>query len=116
MKYGLIGGKLTHSFSKTIHEQLGNNDYELLEISEENFHDYMIKRDFYAINVTIPYKEKIIPYLDFISPQAKRIGAINTVINKDGKLYGYNTDYDGLKALLKRLKVNCKEKKNLDFR
>ena len=64
MKYGLIGGKLTHSFSKTIHEQLGNNDYELLEISEENFHDYMIKRDFYAINVTIPYKEKIIPYLD----------------------------------------------------
>lgn len=56
MKYGLIGGKLTHSFSKTIHEQLGNNDYELLEISEENFHDYMIKRDFYAINVTIPYK------------------------------------------------------------
>lgn len=59
MKYGLIGGKLTHSFSKTIHEQLGNNDYELLEISEENFHDYMIKRDFYAINVTIPYKEKL---------------------------------------------------------
>ena len=113
MKYGLIGGKLTHSFSKTIHEQLGNNDYELLEISEENFHDYMIKRDFYAINVTIPYKEKIIPYLDFISPQAKRIGAINTVINKDGKLYGYNTDYDGLKALLKRLKVDCKEKKIL---
>lgn len=72
----------------------------------------MIKRDFYAINITIPYKEKIIPYLDFISPQAKRIGAINTVINKDGKLYGYNTDYDGLKALLKRLKVDCKEKKS----
>jgi len=113
MKYGLIGSKLTHSFSKVIHEKLGNYDYELLEISEENFHSYMLKKDFNAINVTIPYKEKVIPYLDIISPQAKKIGAINTVINKDGKLYGYNTDYYGLKALLGKLEINCKRKKIL---
>lgn len=113
MKYGLIGSKLTHSFSKVIHEKLGNYDYELLEISEENFHNYMLKKDFNAINVTIPYKEKVIPYLDIISPQAKKIGAINTVINKDGKLYGYNTDYYGLKALLGKLEINCKRKKIL---
>lgn len=113
MKYGLIGSKLTHSFSKVIHEKFGNYDYELLEISEENFHSYMLKKDFNAINVTIPYKEKVIPYLDIISPQAKKIGAINTVINKDGKLYGYNTDYYGLKALLGKLEINCKRKKIL---
>ena len=113
MKYGLIGSKLTHSFSKVIHEKLGNYHYESLEISEENFHNYMLKKDFNAINVTIPYKEKVIPYLDIISPQAKKIGAINTVINKDGKLYGYNTDYYGLKALLGKLEINCKRKKIL---
>ena len=102
MKYGLIGEKLGHSFSKTVHSKIADYDYELLEISKQEIDSFLKKRDFLGINVTIPYKQTVMPYLDFISDEAKSIGAVNTVVNKNGKLYGYNTDFFGLKALIEK--------------
>jgi len=98
MKYGLIGEKLGHSFSKEIHERLGY-DYELVEIAPNDLDAFIKQKDFLGINVTIPYKEKVIPYLDEIDDSAKEIGAVNTIVNRDGKLYGYNTDFYGMQML-----------------
>ena len=98
MKYGLIGERLGHSFSKDIHEQFGY-EYELCEIAPEELATFMRKRDFLGINVTIPYKTAVIPYLDEIDGAARAIGAVNTVVNRGGRLYGYNTDFQGMKAL-----------------
>lgn len=111
MKYGLIGEHLGHSFSKEIHESINDYHYEIHEVSKEDFDDFMKKRDFLAINVTIPYKEKVIPYLDYLDPPAKSIGAVNTIVNKNGKLYGYNTDYLGLRDLVLDNKIDPKNKK-----
>lgn len=113
MKYGLIGEKLGHSFSKIIHEQLANYTYNLIPLSKESFHQFMVQKDFEAINVTIPYKEMVIPYLDSIDPKADAIGAVNTIVNKNNKLYGYNTDYDGFRYMLVKHKINPKGKKVL---
>lgn len=113
MKYGLIGERLGHSFSKEIHESIGNYKYELYEVSKESFDEFMTKRDFLAINVTIPYKEKVIPYLDFIDDAAKTIGAVNTIVNKNGKLYGYNTDFLGLRDLVLTNNIPVEGKKVL---
>ncbi|MCR4648845.1 MAG: shikimate dehydrogenase [Lachnospiraceae bacterium] len=100
MNYGLIGEKLGHSFSKIIHEQFGIYDYDLKEIPRDGLDEFMRAKEFKGINVTIPYKEDVIKYLDNIDDNAKTIGAVNTIVNKDGKLSGYNTDYFGLKSLL----------------
>lgn len=98
--YGLIGAKLGHSYSKIIHEQLAGYQYELMPLpTEAEARAFMEKRAFSAINVTIPYKQLVIPYCDVIDPKAKSIGAINTIVNRDGKLYGYNTDYAGFSYL-----------------
>lgn len=113
MDYGLIGEHLGHSFSKEIHEMLGLYQYELKEVSQDDFDQFMKAKDFKAINVTIPYKEKVIPYLDEISPQAKRIKAVNTIVHNNGKLYGYNTDYFGLKDLVESLHIDFTNKKVL---
>ena len=112
-KYGCIGKKLTHSFSKEIHEKFADYEYSLIELDESEIPSFFEKKDFSAINVTIPYKQTVIKYLDFLSEGAKRIGAVNTVVNKNGKLYGYNTDYYGMKALIERLGLNLKGKKVL---
>ncbi|MBQ2277461.1 MAG: shikimate 5-dehydrogenase, partial [Clostridia bacterium] len=101
-KYGCIGKKLTHSFSKEIHAGLADYEYELIELTEEEIPVFFAKKEFAAINVTIPYKQTVIPYLDSVSDIARRIGAVNTIVNHDGKLYGYNTDYYGMKALIER--------------
>ena len=100
MKYGLIGEKLGHSFSKEIHEMLGNKEYEIVEVPSDELDDFILKKDYVGINVTIPYKERVMPHLDYISPEAKQIGSVNTIVNRDGKLYGYNTDFFGLKDLI----------------
>ena len=113
MEYGLIGEKLGHSFSKEIHEQIETYNYEIKEIERENLDDFMIKREFKAINVTIPYKEAVIPHLHFISERAKTIGAVNTIVNRDGKLYGYNTDFMGMEALIQKGNISIKDKKVL---
>ncbi len=112
-KYGCIGRKLTHSFSKEIHAKLADYEYELIELTEEEIQPFFEKKDFAAINVTIPYKQTVIPYLDAVSAVAERIGAVNTIVNKDGKLYGYNTDYYGMKALIERVGIDLQGKKVL---
>lgn len=110
MKYGLIGEKLPHSFSKIIHAKIAEYDYELKELKRSELKDFMLAADFCAINVTIPYKREVMKYLDEISPSAKEIGAVNTVVNKNGKLFGYNTDYLGLKALIEKNSVSLENK------
>ena len=104
MKYGLIGEKLGHSFSREIHEKLGRYEYELREIGKDEVGAFMTARNFAGINVTIPYKTDVIPYLDEISDLAQKIGAVNTVVNRGGKLFGDNTDVWGLTALIRRMR------------
>ncbi|MBQ4510208.1 MAG: shikimate dehydrogenase [Clostridia bacterium] len=113
MKYGLIGEHLKHSFSKIIHEEIGDYVYEIKEIEPQNVDSFMKAKDFKAINVTIPYKETVIPYLDYIDDSAKKIGAVNTIVNNNFKLYGYNTDYSGMKALAMKIGLEIKDKKVL---
>ncbi len=109
-KYGLIGEKLGHSFSGIIHSKLGKYSYELWPIEKEKLHEFMTKADFDGINVTIPYKKAVIPYLAEISEEARLCGAVNTVVRRDGKLYGYNTDIFGMKHMLSRAGIELKNK------
>ncbi|MBP5428084.1 MAG: AAA family ATPase [Clostridia bacterium] len=103
MKYGLIGEKLGHSFSPEIHHKLGRYDYRLREIAKTDLPAFLTARDFAGINVTIPYKTDVIPYLDELSELAREIGAVNTVVCRDGKLYGDNTDVHGMISLIRRI-------------
>lgn len=100
MEYGLIGEKLGHSFSREIHNLLTSYTYELKEIPGCELGAFMKSRAFKGINITIPYKESVIPYLDEIDEAAKAIGAVNTIVNRAGKLIGYNTDFYGMRELL----------------
>ena len=111
--YGLLGEHLPHSFSPQIHSALGNKDYGLFEVAPENLDAFMKEHNFKGINVTIPYKKAVIPYLDEISPEAEKIGAVNTIKVKDGKLCGYNTDYFGFKYMVEKSGINIKGKKAL---
>ena len=113
MQYGCIGEHLPHSFSKIIHEKIESYDYILKELTPDEVAPFMIGKDFSGINVTIPYKQTVIPFLDEIDEGAKRIGAVNTVVNRDGKLYGYNTDFGGLSALIDRIGIDLTGKKVL---
>ncbi len=113
MQYGCIGEKLGHSFSKIIHNEICDYEYELKEIPANELKTFMLNKDFKAINVTIPYKQDVMPYLDEISAQAKEIGAVNTIVNKGGRLYGYNTDFFGLKSLIEFAEITIKDKKVL---
>ena len=101
MEYGLIGEKLPHSFSKEIHERLADYDYQLWELTPAQLPEFLKMRQFKGVNVTIPYKQAVIPYLDEVDEKAAAIGAVNTIVNREGKLYGYNTDYDGMVALIR---------------
>ncbi|MBO4432274.1 MAG: shikimate dehydrogenase [Clostridia bacterium] len=113
MEYGLIGEKLTHSFSKEIHSRLGGYDYKLFELKSDELGSFFGEKDFRGINVTIPYKVSVLKYLDYIDDAAKVIGAVNTVINREGKLYGYNTDAFGLFELIKKSGIDISDKKVL---
>lgn len=117
MKLGLIGEVLGHSLSPVIHEKLFHKlsipgRYDLIEIPKDHFGEVL--RDTLTacdgLNVTIPYKIDVIPFLDDISPEAKTIGAVNTIAKTDGKLVGYNTDYFGFQRTLRKIdaKVNGK--------
>ena len=100
MEYGLIGSKLGHSYSKIIHEMLCGYRYDLCPLpTEEEARAFLTRRAFKAINVTIPYKRLVMGYCSYIDPRAKAIGAVNTVVNRNGLLYGYNTDYLGFAYL-----------------
>ena len=113
MEYGCIGEHLAHSFSKEIHNKIASYNYEICEVAVDDLEAFMINHDFKAINVTIPYKEAVIPYLHVIDDAAKEIGAVNTIVNKDGKLYGYNTDFMGMSALADRIGIEFSGKKVL---
>lgn len=113
MKYGLIGEHLKHSYSCEIHAQIADYEYELHELPPSGLGEFLKKREFNAINVTIPYKQDVIPYLDEISDTAKRIGAVNTIVNRNGRLYGDNTDFAGMLALAKHIGVDMKGRKVL---
>jgi len=110
---GLVGEKLLHSYSKIIHEQIDSEIYNLYSLSLDEFNRFFTEKNFDFVNVTIPYKEKVIPYLDEISSEALSIQAVNLVINDSGKLYGYNTDYYGFKYMLESNNVIVKDKKCL---
>ena len=111
--YGLLGEHLPHSFSPQIHLALGNENYNLFEIAPENLEKFMREKNFKGINVTIPYKKAVIPYLDEISPEAEKIGAVNTIVVRDGKLCGYNTDYFGFKYIVEKSGITIHNKKAL---
>ncbi len=113
MKYGLIAEHLGHSYSKEIHARLADYEYELREIPKDKLDEFMLARDFLAINVTIPYKEEVIPYLDYMDDAAKKMNSVNTIVNRDGKLYGYNTDFFGLSALIRHIGLDISGKKVL---
>lgn len=119
MKYGLIGEHLGHSFSEQIQtriaeiENVKDYDYQLVELDKEEFKEFMEKKDFTGINVTIPYKKDVIPYLDEMDESAKAIGAVNTIINVDDKLKGYNTDFGGFLYMVKAHNVHMEGKKVL---
>ena len=113
MEYGLIGEHLGHSFSKEIHGKLSDRPYELQEIPREGLAGFLTRREFKGINVTIPYKEAVLPRLDFVSSEARKIGAVNTIVNRDGALCGYNTDYFGFSALADKVGIDFRGRRVL---
>lgn len=114
MKCGLLGGKLSHSYSPQIHAHLGDYSYVLFERSPEALQDFFENGDFDAINVTIPYKKDVIPYCAELSPTARRLGAVNTIVRRpDGTLIGHNTDYFGFENMLKKSGLSVPGKKVL---
>ena len=103
MKCGLLGRKLGHSYSPQIHRYLGNYPYDLFEKEPEEVEEFLRNGDFTAINVTIPYKQTVIPFCAELSPMARRIGAVNTIVRRqDGSLIGHNTDYFGFLSTVRR--------------
>ena len=95
MKFGLLGRTLGHSFSPRIHSALGNTNYELFEREPSQLQEFFADPELQGINITIPYKVNALETCDVVDPRAERIGCVNTMVRKDGKWYGYNTDYDG---------------------
>ena len=102
MKCGLLGRKLGHSYSPQIHSHLGDYSYVLFEKEPDALQQFLRNGDFTGLNVTIPYKKEVIPYLDDLSPTAQRMGAVNTIVRKDGRLIGHNTDYYGFRSMVQR--------------
>ena len=114
-KCGILGEHLSHSFSPFIHSYLCDYSYDIYEVAPDDLESFMKNNDLDAWNVTIPYKKAVIPFLDYISPEAEVIGAVNLIIKKDGKLYGYNTDYFGFEYMLESSGVDIKGKKVVLF-
>lgn len=114
MQCGLLGRKLSHSYSPQIHNSLGNYNYSLFEVEPEDLDLFFKSKQFSGINVTIPYKKSVIPYCNELSDRAKKLGAVNTIIRKpDGSLVGHNTDYFGFQSMLQRSGLSVSGKKVL---
>ncbi len=113
-KYGLLGEKLDHSVSRQIHAMLGDDDYQLFEVSSKQLELFMSSDAFDGLNVTIPYKRTVMPMLSKNSELSRRVGCVNTVVkNSAGKLFGYNTDVYGFSYLLESSGINVFGKKCL---
>ena len=113
MKCGLLGRHLSHSYSPQIHSLLGDYSYELFEKEPEEIQDFLLNGQWDGINVTVPYKKDVIPYLDELTPIAEKLGAVNTIIRRDGRLIGHNTDYSGFLAMVKSSGLDISGKKAL---
>ena len=111
-RYGLLGRRLGHSFSPRVHALIGDYDYSLFEKEPEQVQDFLLAARFEGINVTMPYKKTVIPYCSGLSPEAEKIGSVNTLVKlEDGTLFGENTDYFGFSYLLAKADVSLKGKK-----
>lgn len=111
-RFGLIGGSLSHSYSKQIHSKFGNYEYDICEVDEEGLEDLLRSEDYSGFNITIPYKEKVMALCDDLSDDSKKIQSVNTVLkDENGKLTGYNTDYFGFRYLLTHNKIDVAGKK-----
>ena len=110
MKFGLLGRTLGHSFSPRIHSALGNTNYELFEREPSQLQEFFADPDLQGINITIPYKVNALEACDVVDPRAERIGCVNTMVRKDGKWHGYNTDYDGFIFTLKHAGIDVSDK------
>lgn len=114
MRYGLLGQKLSHSYSPQIHTALAGYDYELIQLEPERLDLFMEQKEFDGINVTIPYKKAVLPYCDTLSSQAKRLGSVNTIVKQpDGSLWGHNTDYFGFQEMVRISNLDIRNKKVL---
>lgn len=111
MRRGLIGEHLGHSYSQRIHETLGGYPYELIEVAPQDLDAWMKNKDFAALNVTTPYKKAVIPYLEELDERARRIGAVNTIVNDHGRLIGKNTDYYGCRFMLEQAGIEIQGRK-----
>jgi len=110
---GLLGKVLGHSYSPMIHSYLGQYEYRLFEKRPEELEDFLKNGDFLGLNVTMPYKKDVIPFLDELSPIAARLGAVNTIVRRDGKLIGHNTDYAGFQSMVQKSGLDPMGKKVL---
>lgn len=114
MKCGLLGQKLGHSYSPQIHGLLGDYSYRLFEKQPEELEAFLAQGDFHGLNVTIPYKKAVIPFLSELSPVAAGMGAVNTIVRRaDGSLIGHNTDYFGFKTMVEASGLKPAGKKTL---
>ena len=110
MKFGLLGRTLGHSFSPRIHNALGNTNYELFEREPSQLQEFFANPELQGINITFPYKVNALEACDVVDPRAERIGCVNTMVRKDGKWHGYNTDYDGFVFTLEHAGINVSGK------
>lgn len=110
MKFGLLGRTLGHSFSPRIHNALGNTNYELFEREPSQLQKFFADQELQGINITFPYKVNALEACDVVDPRAERIGCVNTMVRKDGKWHGYNTDYDGFVFTLKHAGIDVSGK------
>ena len=110
MKFGLLGRTLGHSFSPRIHNALGNTNYELFEREPSQLQEFFADQELQGINITFPYKVNALEACDVVDPRAERIGCVNTMVRKDGKWHGYNTDYDGFVFTLKHAGIDVSGK------
>ena len=110
MKFGLLGRTLGHSFSPRIHNALGNTNYELFEREPSQLQEFFADQELQGINITFPYKVNALEACDVVDPRAERIGCVNTMVRKDGKWHGYNTDYDGFVFTLKHADIDVSGK------
>lgn len=112
--FGLVGEKLSHSYSALIHAELGDYEYKLLPVARDQFEDFIKERGFEGLNVTIPYKKMVMPFCHELSDAARAIGSVNTVkVRPDGSLFGDNTDYYGFLYLADKTGIDFNGKKVL---
>lgn len=111
---GLLGEKLGHSFSPQIHKQLGDYSYSLYEKSPEELEEFIKHGDWNGLNVTIPYKKTVVPFLDFLGERAQRTGSVNTIVRRsDGSLFGDNTDVYGFIKMVEHSRILVSNRKVL---